>query len=360
VASGFDTGKAYSGIIELYLLTTDKDTAVGAVKIFLDDKDITNKAQFTGGLTKGYLVIDTRDLQSGPRVLTVIARDRSMSKNVSETRFVINVDNIQPKIDITNQQRLYYGKTAVILFLGNKQGLDIEGSFQKKMVKCYPAAGKYYKLVLGAELSDPPGNVYPLRLSIKDKAGNISQQQMNIKVRPSSYPVVSFYLRPKKKMLLSPDIVKADWERMAEVLVGKSDDKLWAGRFAMPTRGAISMVFGTLEYINGSLSGRHRGLDIANVKGTPIKASNHGVVVLAEYLPAHGNAVVIDHGRGIFSYYAHLSSIKADVGQKVYKGQLIGLMGSTGIATASHLHFGVSVHDTRVDPLQWVNTTVIN
>jgi murein DD-endopeptidase MepM/ murein hydrolase activator NlpD len=82
------------------------------------------------------------------------------------------------------------------------------------------------------------------------------------------------------------------------------------------------------------------------------------VVVFADDLKAFGGTVVIDHGQGVNTLYFHLSKIGVTVGQSIKKGEAIGLTGNTGISSGPHLHWGLSVHNVRVDPNQWVVTVM--
>lgn len=120
------------------------------------------------------------------------------------------------------------------------------------------------------------------------------------------------------------------------------------GLFLMPTRGRISSRYGMR---NGSM---HRGLDIAAAKGTAINAADGGKVIFAGYKGAYGNMVEIDHGNGYKTRYAHASKILVTVGTKVYKGQHIANMGSTGRSTGSHLHFEVIKNGANQNPANFV------
>jgi murein DD-endopeptidase MepM/ murein hydrolase activator NlpD len=114
-----------------------------------------------------------------------------------------------------------------------------------------------------------------------------------------------------------------------------------------PTRGTITSNFGRRW---GRL---HKGIDIANRKGTPIYAADSGVVTFSGRSGGYGNLVKISHG-GLLTYYGHLSSRSVSVGQNVKRGQLIGYMGSTGNSTGSHLHFEVRVNGTAVNPRRYL------
>ena len=128
------------------------------------------------------------------------------------------------------------------------------------------------------------------------------------------------------------------------------------GSFQWPVYGHISSRFGS-RYIFGS-SGYHSGIDIATAYGTTIAASDGGTVVWSgtgsgSYW-SYGNYVVIDHGNGVKSYYAHCSSLLVSAGDKVYKGQPIARVGSTGRSTGNHCHFGININGSFVNPISYL------
>ena len=118
-----------------------------------------------------------------------------------------------------------------------------------------------------------------------------------------------------------------------------------------PVNGSITSRFGASSYRRSS---RHTGLDIANSKGTPIKAAAGGTVSFASWKGSYGNLIVIDHGGGIQTYYGHLSSIGVSVGQSVGQGQVIGAMGSTGNSTGPHLHFEIRSGGVALNPQNYL------
>jgi murein DD-endopeptidase MepM/ murein hydrolase activator NlpD len=121
----------------------------------------------------------------------------------------------------------------------------------------------------------------------------------------------------------------------------------------MPVDGPVSSPYGVLSIHQGQVLGFHGGVDFASPAGTPVVAPADGIVRLAESLPLSGNAVLMDHGLGVVSSYLHLSEIAVRAGQRIIKGELVGRVGSTGLATGPHLHWGLRVNGVRVDPLPW-------
>ena len=145
-----------------------------------------------------------------------------------------------------------------------------------------------------------------------------------------------------------------EWGELSRVTSKLSSTRFSDGEFLAPVQGAITSHFGEARsYEYGPAASPHQGADIAAASGTPVGASNGGVVVFADAWRIRGGAVVIDHGQGVFSGYYHLSTIQVALGQLVTKGDFIGTVGWTGLATASHLHWEIIVGGVHVDPFSW-------
>jgi len=132
-----------------------------------------------------------------------------------------------------------------------------------------------------------------------------------------------------------------------EVGTGQTPPKRAVGTFIMPSKGRLTERF-------GARAGRHKGIDLANSKGTAIYASDGGTVLSAGYNGGYGNQVVINHGNGFRTSYAHCSQILVKKGQKVAQGELIARMGSTGNSTGNHLHFELHKNGVAVNPYNYV------
>ncbi len=128
-------------------------------------------------------------------------------------------------------------------------------------------------------------------------------------------------------------------------------------RFREPLTGAYPRTspYGTRRtYGNSPVVSAHEGEDFSASPGTRVSAPAPGIVVLAEPLFVRGNAVIVDHGHGVFTGYWHLEEIAVRVGDAVEAGDLLGTVGSTGLSTGAHLHWEMRVNGIAVDPLQWV------
>ena len=129
------------------------------------------------------------------------------------------------------------------------------------------------------------------------------------------------------------------------------DGEYFINSFVQPVDGIITGVFGSQRILNGKAKSPHRGLDIANDEGTPVVSTNDGLVVLAEPdLYYTGGTIVIDHGYGVKSIYAHLATVDVELNNNVKRNEVIGTVGSTGRSTGPHLHWGIMVFDTYIDP----------
>jgi murein DD-endopeptidase MepM/ murein hydrolase activator NlpD len=127
--------------------------------------------------------------------------------------------------------------------------------------------------------------------------------------------------------------------------------KLWEGAWVPPVPQPANSAFGTRTILNGEPRSPHSGADFGSPTGTPIKAPNAGRIILADSLYYTGNTIVIDHGLGLYSLFAHLSETSVHVQDLVKTGDVIGAVGATGRVTGPHLHWSVRVNGARVDPV---------
>jgi murein DD-endopeptidase MepM/ murein hydrolase activator NlpD len=146
------------------------------------------------------------------------------------------------------------------------------------------------------------------------------------------------------------DEIKAEVALKEKVFGASAAEPLWSGDFRAPVKAAPTDSFGTRRTFNGKLASVHKGMDFRAATGTPVHAGNAGVVVLARKLYYEGNCVVLDHGLGLYTISMHLSRIDVREGERVVKGQLVGLSGATGRVTGPHLHWAVRWENAYLDP----------
>lgn len=149
----------------------------------------------------------------------------------------------------------------------------------------------------------------------------------------------------------------ANDETLRRITAQSAERMLWQGAFLQLPASANRAGFAdhrTYTYKGKVIDQQvHLGIDLASLAQASIPAANAGKIVFADFLGIYGNTVVIDHGMGLFSMYAHLSHMGVAPGQMVAKGETIGNTGQTGLAAGDHLHFSILVHQTFVNPLEW-------
>ncbi|NNL86203.1 MAG: M23 family metallopeptidase [Myxococcales bacterium] len=156
---------------------------------------------------------------------------------------------------------------------------------------------------------------------------------------------------------INTEVRAANEVRLAEIIASSSNGILWRGAFRQMRNSAVTSRFAEHRtyYVSGEQVSEaiHYGYDLASTALAPITAANAGRVVFADELGIYGNCVVLDHGLGLSSLYAHLSRIDVAVGDEVEKSQELGRSGATGLAGGDHLHFAIMVAGTYVDPKEW-------
>ncbi|MGQ9491126.1 MAG: LysM peptidoglycan-binding domain-containing M23 family metallopeptidase [Anaerolineae bacterium] len=198
----------------------------------------------------------------------------------------------------------------------------------------------------------PPGP-QPLAITVGDWTW-----QAEIPVQPGTFPTHSIPASVSQPILSATEKVRAETARM-NALFEKVTSGGWSprSRFTLPLVGDFPRTspFGSRRtYGNSPVVSAHAGEDFSAPPGTPVYAPAEGRVVLAEQLFVRGNAVVLDHGNGVYTGYWHLAELGVAEGDQVARGQLLGKVGSTGLSTGAHLHWELRVLGMAVDPLQWV------
>lgn len=196
---------------------------------------------------------------------------------------------------------------------------------------------------------DATGTVVLLATS---RDGFVERRELTLD--PRTYEVQRIDGLPQDKVTPDSAIlarIKAETARIRAARVTTSALSGWRDRFIWPAQGPISGVYGSQRILNGVPRAPHLGLDIAAGDGAPVVAPAPGRVILAgrDYVLT-GNTLMIDHGLGLFSIFAHLSRIEIEEGALVTAGARLGAVGKTGRATGPHLHWGLYWFDTAVDP----------
>ncbi|MDQ7038518.1 MAG: M23 family metallopeptidase [Aquificota bacterium] len=224
----------------------------------------------------------------------------------------------------------------------------------------------------------------PVREVIKvvavDRAGNRTVIPLGTGIRRNRFRRVTIDLTRREKLIrtkiysllggnleemdfvtafrkVNEELRRRDEERIREIGRRSKPERLWKGSFIQMPGSKVLSYYGekrTYIYKGKVVSrSRHLGYDLASVRNSRVPAANSGIVVFAGDLGIYGNTVIIDHGFGVMSLYAHLADFKVREGERVKKGQIIGITDMTGLAFGDHLHFSILIDGYEVTPLEW-------
>jgi murein DD-endopeptidase MepM/ murein hydrolase activator NlpD len=254
----------------------------------------------------------------------------------------------------TSSDAVSQGRTLGIEVLATSD-LVLEGSYLEQELVFVEGEGRYWALV-GVDALTAPGS-YPLTLTITEtQTGDRLAMRQVVSVTKSEFPTYDVPVSPEQQGLLDPGVVQAERKKVNREFGAFSPEQEWTGTFDVPLEGDLRVTapFGQRRtYAGGPVMSYHTGLDLGADEGVPVSAPITATVALAEELQVRGNAVLLDHGLGVFSGFWHLSRIDVKEGQVVGKGERIGLVGSTGLSTGPHLHWEMRVHNVPVHPMQW-------
>jgi murein DD-endopeptidase MepM/ murein hydrolase activator NlpD len=378
------TGDAKSGIRHVWMaiFKDGKETVVL-------EKDFPAGGLLTGGAVRSEnleVLIEPKALgiKDGKAILRMVTRDYAWRKWGAGNQLYIEqeviIDTQPPTIDVVSRPlNLNQGGSGVVIYrlsedcptsgvkVGEEVYTGIAGHFQDSMLRMAFIAlnhkqGSRTQLSLFA--SDYAGNegVAGLQRHInarrfkKDRI-TISDQFLSWKMPefknqvPSTGSALDTFLKINRELRIQ------NYETLVKI-TAQSDAKLyWQGGFKRLPGSANRAGYAddrTYFYKKKSIDRQtHLGIDLASHERSPIPAANNGRVAFAEPLGIYGQSVVIDHGFGLFSMYAHLSHIDVAVGDIVDKGQIIGKTGRSGMAGGDHLHFSMLVRHTFVNPVEW-------
>jgi len=254
------------------------------------------------------------------------------------------------------QQSVANGKTVFLEF-EKKDGILYEKIIlDKKEYKVYEHprdAKKFYALVPISYYEKPSSKT--IKLIYKQDKKKMSKS-VHLEVRDGFYKKETLKVQQSKVTLSEKDKKRAaeEYARAMEVYNTSTPNSYITSKFMAPMQSKITSEFGKARVYNDTLKGYHSGTDYRASVGTPIVASNDGVVALVEDRFYSGGSVIIDHGHGIYTCYFHMSKFDVKKGQVVKKGEVIGLSGKSGRVTGPHLHFSARVASEQVDPLQLI------
>ena len=322
----------------------------------------------------------------GEALLRIVARDYSwrgwLNGNRTYIEKNITIDTRPPQIEVlTGAHNISPGGSGLVIYRLSEEcphnGVKVGNNFFPGHAAAgYPADIRLAFFALAhdqrprsaifLQAADPAGNLAKRGFRHYIKKKRFRQDTINITdgFLRSKIPEFSMMVPDSEQgtpvetfLAVNRDVRRQNSEAITRVTSRTEADKLWTGRFLRLPNAAPRARFAdrrTYRYKGRDIDRQvHLGIDLASTKQSPIPAANSGRVVFAGPMGIYGDTVIIDHGLGLFSLYAHLSSFACEKGQAVDKGRIIGRTGSSGMAGGDHLHFGMLVHNTYVDPVEW-------
>jgi len=257
-------------------------------------------------------------------------------------------------------KQLHNGETTLVR-LPKKEGVVYEKvTFEKRSFPLFSIAGDkehLYGLIVFSYY-DKAGKK-TLKLLYKEN-GKEKSQLFHIYLKNGEYKKEQIHVASSKVNPKSKAVKKRTAREYSEAmkLYHSVTPKLYIKEpFILPLQSTITSEFGKARVYNGSLKGYHSGTDFRAPVGTPIVASNDGVVAYVGDRFYSGGTIIIDHGEGIYSCYFHMSKYDVAKGERVQRGEVIGLSGKSGRVTGPHLHFAMRVDGVQVNPLQFIELT---
>lgn len=255
---------------------------------------------------------------------------------------------------ITHQERsLQPGEVVLYTLLAPEPLREMKAkAFGKQFLFSAVSGGEMWEGLVGVDLETEAGK-YKVEFIGTTPSGQELRSIESLEIKAKEFPVRHLsvdekYVSPPAEVM---ERINQESKLIREIFGKTTSGRYWKGRFVRPVPGQANSSFGKRSVLNGQPRSPHTGTDFTSAKGTPVKAPNAGKVVLVRDLYFAGNTVIIDHGQGLYSYFAHLSAFKVEEGEEVEPGKVVGLVGATGRVTGPHLHWTLRLAETRVDPL---------
>lgn len=250
-------------------------------------------------------------------------------------------------------QVLAQGQTQLTRVVGENIA-SVRARWLGRLIDFYPMDDGFYGL-LAAGMETPTGRNTTLDVFVTLDDGTRVTLNTTVEIVLGGFIRQSVTIPADKGFLLDPETERNELARMESIFTGSTPERMWDETgFQMPILSALTSPFGAFRSFNGTLNTRHTGWDIRTTLGNPVMASAGGRVVYAGRQEIRGNYIVIDHGYGVYSGYAHFSVMHVTRGQTVEKGEIIGTTGNTGRTSGPHFHWEMAVNGNWVNSVQFL------
>jgi len=257
-------------------------------------------------------------------------------------------------VELASNQ-LAVGQPGLLLVRPSRPIASLSAALFGRPVPLVPWADGRFLGLVGVDLDDPVGRA-PLTLTYQLEDGETMQVELDLDVVDREYPTDTLRVAPRfvKPGPAARRQIKRERRELEELWREPSPERLWRGTFAQPRQSRVTAEYGTRRVFNGKQRSRHTGVDLDGNGGEPIAAANRGRVLFAGKRYYSGYTVILDHGQGLSTVYFHLQSVSVKAGTTVERGDVVGKLGNTGKVTGPHLHFGVRLSGSYVDPLAFL------
>lgn len=248
---------------------------------------------------------------------------------------------------------LRQGQTGLLRVFGAGMA-GARARFLNNLIDFFPMSDGFYGLL--AVSMEQSARAYDLDLFVWYDDGARQTINTQVAVVTGRFIRQDVTLNQDKAYLIDPEVERDELARLESIFSAATLERLWdASGFQMPIPGGeLTSPFGAFRTFNQTFQTRHTGWDIRATLGQPILASATGRVAFAGFMDIRGNLVVIDHGYGVFTTYAHLGQVHVTRGQSVTQGQVLGTVGSTGRTSGPHFHWETAVNGAFVDADQFM------
>ncbi len=252
-----------------------------------------------------------------------------------------------------------YVQDGQVLFLRFSKEKPQKIEYRDQNVSIFELDSSAKDFKFGALVAIPPESK-PGPDSIKVIFEASRSESLSFEIVSAQYPTEQLKVTPSRGVPKPKNYprIQREQKEIGKIYKNHSGARYWNAAFQKPLNSDLTSVFGNRRVFNGKTQSFHAGTDFRAPEGTPVLSPAAGIVVLAKDLFFSGNTLILDHGQGLYSIFAHLSKYSTKVGDKVKAGQVIGKSGMTGRASGPHLHWGVVVNGIKVDPLSMIQSAI--